>query len=415
MAHDLMKAIENGSKNAILKKRIINYYIYNGNSTISDLSRALDISIPTVTKIIEEMCDLGLLLTYGKLETSEGRHPHLYGLNPDSGYFIGVDINLGSANIALMNFNGEIVEFHLNMPGTITNSAEGLESLCRLIDGFVNSLDIDRKNILNVNVNISGRVNPEAGYSYSWFNLGEDPVAQIISDRIGFDVTIDNDSRAMTYGEYLCGNLSNKRNILFVNISWGLGLGIIIDGKIYSGHSGFAGEFGHYPCYDNEVICHCGKKGCLETEASGIAIHRKLVERVRRGESSILSKAIEEDPSKVTLNDIIDAISHEDVLCIELLEEVGHNLGKHIAGLINIFNPEEVVIGGTLSQTGDFLVQPIRSSVRKHSLNLVNRDTNISLSKLKEKAGVIGACMLARTRLFDNTVNGRTYVEKASR
>ena len=172
MAHDLMKAIENGSKNAILKKRIINYYIYNGNSTISDLSRALDISIPTVTKIIEEMCDIGLLLTYGKLETSEGRHPHLYGLNPDSGYFIGVDINLGSANIALMNFNGEIVEFNMNMPGTITNSAEGLEALCRMIDGFVNSLDIDRKNILNVNVNISGRVNPEAGYSYSWFNLG---------------------------------------------------------------------------------------------------------------------------------------------------------------------------------------------------------------------------------------------------
>ncbi len=415
MAYDLMKAIETGSKNAILKKRIINYYIYNGNSTISELSRALDISIPTVTKLIEEMCETGLLLTYGKLETSEGRHPHLYGLNPDSGYFIGVDINLGSVNIALMNFNGEIVEHRMNVVSEISNSAEGLEALCRVIDEFVNSLDIDRRHILNVNVNISGRVNPEAGYSYSWFNLGEEPVAQIISNRIGFEVTIDNDSRAMTYGEYLCGNISNKRNILFINLSWGLGLGIIIDGKNYSGNSGFAGEFGHYPCYDNEVICHCGKKGCLETEASGIAIHRKLVERVRRGESSILSKAIEEDPSKVTLSHIIDAINHEDVLCIDLLEEVGHNLGKHIAGLINIFNPEEVVIGGILSQTGDYLVQPIRSSVRKHSLNLVNRDTNISLSKLKEKAGVIGACMLARTRLFDSGNTSRTDAVKATR
>jgi len=406
MTYDLMQAIESGSKNAILKKRIINYYIYNGNSTISELSRALDISIPTVTKLIEEMCDSGLLLTYGKLETSEGRHPHLYGLNPDSGYFIGVDINLGSLNIALMNFNGEIVDQRMNVVKAISNSAEGLEKLCQVIDDFVNSLEVDRSHILNVNVNISGRVNPDAGYSYSWFNLGEEPVAQIISRRIGFEVTIDNDSRAMTYGEYLCGNISNKRNILFINLSWGLGLGIIIDGKNYSGNSGFAGEFGHYPCYDNEVICHCGKKGCLETEASGMAIHRKLVERVHRGETSILSKAIEEDPSKVTLNHIIDAINHEDVLCIDLLEEVGHNLGKHIAGLINIFNPEEVVIGGVLSQTGDYLVQPIRSSVRKHSLNLVNRDTVISLSRLKEKAGVIGACMLARTRLFDSSMNG---------
>ena len=408
MAYDLLKAIESGSKNAILKKRIINYYIYNGNSTISELSRALDISIPTVTKIIEEMCESGLLLTYGKLETSEGRHPHLYGLNPDSGYFIGVDLNLGSLNIALMNFNGEIVDHRMNVVSAISNSAEGLETLCKVIEDFVNSIEVDRSHILNVNVNISGRVNPEAGYSYSWFNLGEEPVAQIISRRIGFEVTVDNDSRAMTYGEYLCGNISNKRNILFINLSWGLGLGIIIDGKNYSGNSGFAGEFGHYPCYDNEVICHCGKKGCLETEASGIAIHRKLVERVTRGETSILSKAIKEDSSKVSLSHIIDAINHEDVLCIDLLEEVGHNLGKHIAGLINIFNPEEVVIGGILSQTGDYLVQPIRSSVRKHSLNMVNRDTNISLSRLKEKAGVIGACMMARSRLFDGTMVAST-------
>lgn len=401
-----MKAIETGSKNAIIKKRIINYYIYNGNSTIAELSRALDISIPTVTKLIEEMCDTGLLLTYGKLETTEGRHPHLYGLNPDSGYFIGVDVNLGSVNIALMNFNGEIVEHRMNVERSISNTAEGLDNLCDVIKEFVDSLDVDRRHILNINVNLSGRVNPEAGYSYSWFNHGEEPVAQIISRKIGLEVSVDNDSRAMTYGEYLCGNISNRKNILFVNLSWGLGLGIIIDGKNYSGHSGFAGEFGHYPCYDNEVICHCGKKGCLETEASGLAIHRKLVDRVRRGESSILSKQIEEDPSKITLSHIIDAINHEDVLCIDLLEEVGHNLGKHIAGLINIFNPEEVVIGGALSQTGDYLVQPIRSSVRKHSLNLVNRDTNISLSHLKEKAGMVGACMLARTRLFDNNPQG---------
>lgn len=407
MAQDLLKALDNGSKNAMLKKRIINYFIYNGNSTISELSRALDISIPTVTKLIEEMCDNGLLLTYGKLETNEGRHPHLYGLNPDSGYFVGVDINLGSVNIALMNFNGEIVEHRINEKHKISNSAEGLDTLCRVIDDFVNGLDVDRRHILIVSVNISGRVNPDAGYSYSWFNLGEEPVAQIISRRLGLEVVVDNDSRAMTYGEYLCGNISNKKNLLFVNLSWGLGLGIIIDGKTYSGNSGFAGEFGHYPCYDNEVICHCGKKGCLETEASGNAIHRKLVERVQRGESSILSKAIKEDPTKVTLNDIIDAINHEDVLCIDLLEEVGHNLGKHIAGLINIFNPEEVVIGGILSQTGDYLVQPVRSSVRKHSLNLVNRDTVISVSRLKEKAGMIGACMLARARLFDNCSAGR--------
>lgn len=403
MAHDLLLAVENGSKNAILKKRIINYFIYNGNSTISELSRALDISIPTVTKLIEEMCDSKILIAYGKLETSEGRHPHLYGLNPESGYFIGVDLNLGNVSLGLMNFNGEIVEQWLNVERDIPNNEKGLEVVCELIDEFIASLNIPRDRILNVNVNLSGRVNPDAGYSYSWFNVGEEPVAQAISNRLGLEVSVENDSRAMTYGEYLSGHHNNRRNILFINVSWGLGMGVIIDGQTYRGNSGFAGELGHYPCYDNEVICHCGKKGCLETEASGRAIHRKLVERVNRGESTILSDAVLKNPDGVTLYDIIDAINHEDVLCIDLLEEVGHNLGRHIAGLINIFNPEEVVIGGVLSQTGDFLVQPIRSAVRKHSLNMVNRDTTISVSRLKERAGMIGACMLARTRLFDNS------------
>lgn len=415
MAHDLLRAIDNGSKNALIKKRIINYFIHNGNSTISELSRALDISIPTVTKLIEEMCDAKIVLTHGKLETTEGRHPNLYGLNPDSGYFIGVDINLGNISMGLMNFNGEIVDQSLNIIADIPNSEEGIDRLCELIEEFIAKLDVDRRSILNVNVNISGRVNPDAGYSYSWFNVGEEPVAQAFSHRLGMAVSVENDSRAMTYGEYLCGNLNNRDNVLYINLSWGLGLGIIIDGQIYKGNSGFAGELGHYPCYDNQVICHCGKKGCLETEASGRAIHRKLVDRVGNGESSILSDAIRRDPDAVTLYDIIDAINHEDVLCIDLLEEVGHNLGRHIAGLINIFNPEEVVIGGVLSQTGDYILQPVCTSVRKHSLNMVNRDTTISVSRLKEKAGMIGACMLARTRLFDNSLSMPQRQFKATR
>ncbi|MDE6802884.1 MAG: ROK family transcriptional regulator [Muribaculaceae bacterium] len=401
MAHNLLTAIEKGNKSAIQKKRIINYHIHNGNSTISELSRALDISVPTVTKLIEEMCDSKIILAYGKLETSEGRHPHLYGLNPDSGYFIGVDVNLGSVNMALMNFSGEIIDQTLNQQRDISNTAQGLDNLCTLIDDFINSLDIRREMILNVNVNISGRVNPEDGYSFSWFNVGEEPVAQVLSRRLSLPVTVENDSRAMTYGEYLSSEYTDRNNILFINLSWGLGLGMIVDGKAYKGRSGFAGEFGHYPCYDNELICHCGKKGCLETEASGRALHRKLVERVGRGETSILSDAIKKNPDAVTLYDIIDAINHEDVLCIDLLEEIGQKLGRHIAGLINIFNPDTVIIGGVLSQTGDYILQPICAAVRKHSLNIVNRDTVITLSRLKERAGVIGACMLARSRMFD--------------
>mgnify|MGYP005611341273 FL=1 len=222
-----------------------------------------------------------------------------------------------------------------------------------------------------------------------------------MTEKLNFNVGIDNDTRAMALGEYMAGVVEGEKNVIFVNISWGLGIGIIIDGKPYYGKSGFSGEFGHFPIFDNEILCHCGKKGCLETEASGMAIHRMVIERINNGESSILTEEVK-DLNKLTLTDILNAVAKEDPLCIEIIEDVGYTLGKYIAGLINIFNPELVVIGGLLSQVEGFLLLPIKSAIRKHSLSLVNRDSKIEMSKLKHKAGIVGACMVARSRLFDN-------------
>ena len=206
----------------------------------------------------------------------------------------------------------------------------------------------------------------------------------------------------MTYGEHLKGCVKGEKDIIFVNISWGLGIGIIIDGKVYMGKSGFSGEFGHINVFDNEILCHCGKKGCLETEASGSALHRILLERIANGESSILSERIKKKKEALTLDEIIAAVNKEDLLCIEIVEEIGQKLGRQIAGLISIFNPELVIIGGTLSLTGDYIIQPIKTAVRKYSLNLVNKDTVIIASKLREKAGVVGACLMARSRMIEN-------------
>ncbi|GAE20984.1 ROK family transcriptional regulator [Bacteroides pyogenes] len=402
MKQHLLKEIELGTKNALQKKKIIKHYIYNGSSTLTDLAREMDLSVPTVTKFISEMCEEGYINDYGKLETSGGRHPSLYGLNPESGYFIGVDIKQFSINIGLMNFKGDIVELKMNIPHKFENTPDALDILCKHVTSFIEKININPEKILNININISGRVNPESGYSFSLFNFEERPLAEILTEKIGHSVSIDNDTRAMTYGEFLKGCVKGEKDIIFVNVSWGVGIGIIIDGKIYTGKSGFSGEFGHTNVFDNEIICHCGKKGCLETETSGSALHRILIERVQKGENSILSERIAMKDNPLTLDEIISAVNKEDVLCIEIIEEIGQKLGKQIAGLINIFNPELVVIGGTLSMTGDYLTQPIKTAVRKYSLNLVNKDSAILTSKLKDRAGIIGACMLARSRMFES-------------
>jgi len=387
-------------KNVQIKKDIINHFIANGNDTIAELSKELDLSVPTVTKFIGELMDQGLICEFGKMQTTGGRYPSVYGLNPTSVYFVGVDMTRHHLNIALMDFKGDIVQSQMGIPFIYENTSEAFDALCNHIQNFIDQTGELKEKIYSINLNISGRVNPESGYSYSSFYFSEQPVTEILSKKLNFKVGIDNDTRAMAYGEYMKGVVEGEKQVIFVNISWGLGIGIIIDGKLYYGKSGFSGEFGHFPAFDNEILCHCGKKGCLETETAGVAIHRMILERINNGESSILTEKVK-DLNNLTLTDIIEATNMEDPLCIEIIEEVGYKLGKYIAGLINIFNPELVVIGGQVSETEGFIMLPIRSSVRKYSLSLVNKDTRIVSSKLKQKAGIIGACIIARSRLFE--------------
>lgn len=387
------------NRNESLKKKIIHYYIANGDATIAELCKEMDLSIPTVTKLIGELQEDGYILDFGKQETSGGRKPNIYGLNPTSGYFVGVDIFRDKVNIAAVDFKGEKLRIEENIPFVLENTPAALETLCVQINTFIDSLPVSREKVLAVGVNISGRVRPESGYSYSIFYFEEKPLSQILEERIKIKIYIENDTRAMLYGEYMQGVVKGEKNILFINLNWGLGLSIFINGELYYGKSGFSGEFGHFCFFDNEILCHCGKKGCIETEASGSALYRKLLERYKEGCSTILAAKIDKKEN-ITMADMIEAIQKEDVLCIEILEEMGLNLGRGIAGLMNIFNPELVVLGGALSLTGEYISLPIKSAIRKYSLNLVSQDTEIRLSKLGERAGVLGACLLSRSKIL---------------
>ncbi|MEG1749059.1 MAG: ROK family transcriptional regulator [Tannerellaceae bacterium] len=399
MATGFLIASDNNNRNELLKKKIIHYYIANGDMTIADICKEMNLSIPTVTKLIGELQEDGYIQDFGKQETSGGRKPSIYGLNPASGYFVGVDLLSDKLNLAAVDFKGDKIRIEENIPFTLENTPKALEELCVCIDTFIDALPVPREKVLSVGVNISGRVNPVSGYSYTIFYFEEKPLAHILEERLKIKIYIENDTRAMAYGEYMQGVVKGEKNILFVNMTWGLGVGIIIDGKIYYGKSGFSGEFGHFCLFDNEIICHCGKKGCLETGASGSALQRIVLEKYREGSSTILAPKINNN-EPIGLYDLIEAINKEDMLCIETLEQIGLNLGKGIAGLINLFNPELVVLGGPLSTTGEYLSLPIKSAIRKYSLNLVSQDTEIKVSRLGERAGIVGACLLSRSKML---------------
>jgi len=235
MRYKLIDEIELGSKNALLKINILQYYINNGENSLADLAKEMNLSIPTVSKLVNELIDEGYVIDFGKQETNGGRRPSIYGLNPDSGYFVGADLKRFRINLALINFKGEMMDSKLSIPFNYENTQESFDSVCEIIDDFVNQLSIPKSKILSVGINISGRVNTQTGMSYSYYFFKEEPLTEIFQQRLGLHVTIDNDSRAMAYGEFMKGDVKNEKNVLFVNVSWGLGLGIIVDGKLYYG------------------------------------------------------------------------------------------------------------------------------------------------------------------------------------
>ena len=387
-------------KIAAIKRQILGLCINDGDYSIAELSREMGISIPTVTKMVSELIDEGFLEELGKTGTSGGRRPSIYGLNSSAGYFIGADVTRHHVSIATSNFKGNILEYVDDIPFVLESDEASISRLCDLLSKQTRKFGIDEEKVLAYGINLTGRVNHNTGYSFSYF-LGEDkPLGSILEDKLKTPVYIENDSRAMTYGEYICGGANKEKHFLFINVSWGLGMGMIIDGKLSYGKSGFSGEIGHFPLLDNGIICQCGKIGCLETGASGSAVHRIFLDKLKAGKVSVLSEKFTKG-QEITLDDILDALAEEDVLAIESIEEIGSTLGRAIAGLINIFNPELVIIGGRLSVAEEYLMLPIRSAIHKHSLNIVSRDTVVKFSKLGKKAGAYGACMLSRSHLLN--------------
>jgi len=393
---NFLDALECGNKSAQLKREILRRYMKNGGESIADLSRELGLSVPTLTKIIGTLIDENLVCDLGKQVATGGRRPSIYGLNPSAGYFMGVDIKRDIVIMGIINFRGDMV-VQRQYDFTIENTRASFDELCNLINQFISATRIRREKLLAIGINISGRINPDTGYSYSYFFFDEKPLTTVLEEKLGCRVFIENDSRAMAYGEYVHGVGNGEQNMIFLNLSWGFGIGMILGGELHYGKSGFSGEYGHFPFFDNEIICSCGKRGCLETEVSGSAAHRQFIEKLKQGNISMLSNRYEAG-KPITVRDILEAVDKEDMLAIEVMEQIGASLGRAIAGLINMFNPEVIVLGGTLCSAKDYLLLPIKSAINKYALNFVSKDTAIKVSKLGESAGLIGICAITRNK-----------------
>ena len=398
---DIIKYIKNTNKKSSTQGRILEKFVSQGAFTIPEMSKVVGVSLPTTTSAINELMKAGLVREAGKKDNSAGRIPMVYDLMPTAGYFVGVNPEMDCLALAASDFCGNLITEKVTVPYIYENTPENLERVAEIINEFIAMLPFAKEQILQICVNVAERVNPFEGNAYNMFTFLEDSLASRLTKLVQIPVCIENDTRSMTFAEFIKGRSKGLKNVIFANVCWGLAIGIIVDGKPYYGKSGYSGEFGHMTAYNNNIICHCGKIGCIETEVSGRALKRKLTEKILNGKTSILSDKVLNKKEELTMQDLLDAIAKEDVLSLATLQTIADELGKQLAGVINIFNPEMLVIGGEMSVTGDYLTLPVRMGIKKFSLNIMNEDSQIVTSSLKGLAGITGACLMARYRLLN--------------
>lgn len=393
-----MRTIEANIKNSINEQIILNGYF-----TLKEIARRTGYTTTTIAKYVNELKAEGSIEEQGKEESGgRGRKTIRYGLSRSMTYFLGVNIRMDSVGFGLMDLTGKLVRMEMLKDIQVANNYSTLEKICDSAVEFVEKTgEVKMSDVAAAGINLLGRVNSKEGTSATMFNLEDTihtPLAEIISAKIGIPVYLENETRAMTYGEYILGLNRKYKNVCFLNIGMGLGLGLIFNGELFYGKDGYSGEFGHMHTYNNNILCHCGKKGCMETEVSGRAIIRKVTERIQNGEQSVLSSKVRSGKS-LSLEDILTAIGKEDALTIEIAGTVGKELGRHLSGAINLLNPEIIVIGGLLSQIDSFhFLQYISLGIHQYALKLLSKDVPIVKSSLGTNSTILGACLIARER-----------------
>jgi len=307
---------------------------------------------------------------------------------------LGIDLGGTKILTAVTDSQGNM----LSREHSITPASKGRETVIQsILDSAHSALKqagIAISEIFAIGIGAPGISNPETGILFTSPNLPgwqDVPLRDIIQSRLGKKAFLINDANAAALGEFYFGAARGARNFIYITLSTGIGGGIVIDGKIYSGAIGAAGEVGHMTIDDNGPICNCGNRGCWETLASGTALAREARQQIKEGVRTSILEYAEGDIEKVTAQVIHSAAEQGDSLAKELIARTGYYVGVGLANLINIFNPELIVIGGGLSNIGDMLLKPAFKTAGERAYKEAFQAVRFASAELGRNSGVLGA------------------------
>ncbi|MFO7681869.1 MAG: ROK family protein [Chloroflexota bacterium] len=375
-----------------------------GPMSRAELGDWLGYSRANVTAVLNHLLSLHILEERELAESQGGRRPRTYGINGGLGFVVGLDIGATSLDIALADFNGNILERLAEAADVREKPEIVLGRGVDLIEEMLAKQNGRSEQILAIGIGVPGPVQFDKGvliapplmpawesFSIKNFMRQRFPAAQ---------VTVDNDVNVMAIGEAHAGAGKGVENFIFLKIGTGIGCGVICHGDIYRGRDGAAGDVGHI-CIDyNGPICHCGNTGCLEVMAAGPAIAARGLEAAQTGASELLVSELAANNGVMTAKMVGDAAKAGDLAANEIVKSSGRMIGGMLAGLVNFYNPQMILIGGGVSHIGIRLLSAIRQAVLRRSTALSTRHLRIEFSPLGKDAGVIGAIWLALEHVF---------------
>jgi len=381
------------SKKTILnKKNIIKSLFLTDGLSFAEISEQIGKSHSLAMKLVSELVDSGVLVEKGLAPSSGGRRPQTHSLIPDTFFLVAVAMDQFVSRIAILDANRKLVVPVKQMELGLAGNDQALEKITNAINESIQQAPIDKSKILGIGIGMPGFINATKGANYTF--LG-DIAGAYIKEKTGYPTFIENDSSTIALAEIKYGQAVNEKNAMILNLSWGIGLGMILEGKLFRGNDGFAGEFSHIPLFKNGKLCSCGKTGCLETETSLSYMIRKAKAEIRSGRATYLTKNnLDENDHEAVARQFIDAAILGDTLVIEIISAVAYNIGRGIAILMHLINPGKIILSGRMAGAGRIWLAPIQQAINEFCIPRLVSNTKIELSQLGHEAEIIGAATL---------------------
>lgn len=342
----------------------------------AEIARLTMLTRTTVSDVVAGLIAEGLVQEVGLGESSGGKPSILLQLAADSRYLIGVNLTQEKFIGSIVNLRGEIMET-VEVPVQGSDGERALQLVYRILDELVQT---EWKPIVGIGVGAPGLINTREGVIVRSVNLDweEMPLAGLLKDRYRLPVSILNDSQAAAIGEFVYGGHTPDGNLIVITVKHGLGAGVLINGQLFQGDGGGAGEIGHIVVQENGLPCRCGRQGCLETVASAQAV----TQRAQRLDGS---------PEPLSIETLEARFIAGDPLTRQVVLEAGNALGKAIGGLVGALNIHKIVVTGELTRFGEPWLEAVTQAMRENALGRMTQETSIEIGKLDYRACILGA------------------------